>query len=45
MPDRAFCTRASRPEIQDVPMDILAVVIGVAMFALLWILIEGVDRV
>jgi hypothetical protein len=45
MPCGSFCTRASRRNFHDVRMDIVAVVIGVAMFAILLILIEAVDRI
>jgi hypothetical protein len=40
-----FYMRPSRPAGQDARMDIVAVVLGVAMFAVLFGLIYGIDRI
>jgi hypothetical protein len=45
MPGRRIVTPLSRPRRQCARMDIVALLIAVAAFALLLALIEGVDRI
>jgi hypothetical protein len=45
MPPQRSCTRPSRGGAEDVCMDILAIFLGLLMFAVLYLLIEGIDRV
>jgi hypothetical protein len=39
------CTDPSRVAVEDELMDVIAVVLGIAAFAILLLLIEGIDRV
>ncbi len=45
MRPRGIVMRPSRGHAHSDGMDVLAVVIGIAMFAILIVLIEGIDRV
>jgi hypothetical protein len=40
-----FCTDPSRPSVQDVRMDIVAVLIAVAAFAIMLGLISAIDQI
>jgi hypothetical protein len=45
MRPRGIVMRSSRRSTHSDGMDVVAVVIGIAMFAILIVLIEGIDRV
>jgi hypothetical protein len=45
MPAPRFCTRASRAATEHVYMDIVAVLLGVLMFAILLALVAGIERI
>jgi hypothetical protein len=45
MPGAGFCTRPSRGRVHDRCMDILAVAMGLAAFAILLGLIFAIDRI
>jgi hypothetical protein len=40
-----FVTRPSRPGTHSDGMDVVAVILGIVMFALLLLIVEGIDRV
>jgi hypothetical protein len=44
-PPGAFCTSPARRLADDRNMDLVAVVLGLVMFAVLLMLIEGIDKV
>lgn len=45
MPRGDFCTRTSSPASHDAVMDVLAIVLGVVMFAVLLALVFGIDAI
>ncbi|HUE25182.1 MAG TPA: hypothetical protein VMP89_00295 [Solirubrobacteraceae bacterium] len=45
MPPPSFCIPPSRGERHDLHMDVVAVLLGILMFAVLYVLIIGIDRV
>jgi hypothetical protein len=40
-----FVMRPLRPTHHDVPMDVVAIVIGIAMFAILLAMVAGIDKI
>lgn len=45
MSGRIFCMGSSPERGEDRPMDVLSIVLGVAMFAVLFALIYGIDAI
>jgi hypothetical protein len=42
---RGFVTRSSRAGAHSARMDVVYIVLGIVMFAILLVMIEGIDRV
>jgi hypothetical protein len=45
MPRAGIVTRPSHTLANSEPMDVVAIVLGIAMFAILLLIIEGIDRI
>ena len=45
MAARDSCTPSSRAGGHDCVMDVVAVILGIAMFAVLYLLVFGIDRI
>ena len=45
MAERRFYTASSRSVIEDLPMDIVSVVLGIVMFAVLFGMILAIDKI